>query len=180
MMSANGGPARQLTRHEASDLGPRWSPDGQEIVFYSIRSGNMDIWVIPAVGGEARQITKHPAGEFWPQWSPDGQWLYFTSQRFGGYLWRIPSVGGTPESLKSGPAGDAHGLFTFSSDSQWIYFYKEGNFWAISAVDGSILQVTDFKNKHGNLGPFAFGTDGQRLFFTWEENTGDLWIMDVE
>jgi hypothetical protein len=22
-------------------------------------------------------------------------------------------------------------------------------------------------------------TDGQRLFFAWEENVGDIWVMDV-
>jgi hypothetical protein len=30
------------------------------------------------------------------------------------------------------------------------------------------------------LGSFALATDGRYLFFTWEEDLGDLWTMDVE
>src|SRR5574337_1121554 len=52
-----GGEPRQLTRGEASDSRPRWSPDSKSIAFISSRGGASQIWIIPADGGEARQLT---------------------------------------------------------------------------------------------------------------------------
>ena len=38
----------QITTDPGIDVWPSWSPDGTQIAFYSTRSGNVDIWVIPA------------------------------------------------------------------------------------------------------------------------------------
>ena len=43
-----GDDATQITIHPAYDLNPSWSPDGSQIAFTSDRSGNKEIWVIPA------------------------------------------------------------------------------------------------------------------------------------
>src|SRR5262245_37980713 len=81
-------PEIQLTSHPADDMSPAWSPDGQMIAFSSTRSGNPDIWVIPANGGEARQLTSHPAPDFEPTWSPDGTQIAFSSTRSGNFdIW---------------------------------------------------------------------------------------------
>jgi Tol biopolymer transport system component len=39
------------------DNHPRWSPDGQRLLFVSNRSGQSQLWVINLSGGEARQLT---------------------------------------------------------------------------------------------------------------------------
>jgi len=59
------------------------SPDGHWLVFDSDRSGNSELYVMPAGGGEARQITDHPAGDFSGDWSPDGRRVAFHSLRNG-------------------------------------------------------------------------------------------------
>jgi len=46
-MPATGGPATRITKHQAGDFDPAWSPDGTQLVFQSERSGNSDLWVIP-------------------------------------------------------------------------------------------------------------------------------------
>ena len=55
--------AIQLTTDPALDSWPAWSPDGTQIAFISNRSGNNDIWVIPAAGGSATQITTNTAND---------------------------------------------------------------------------------------------------------------------
>ena len=59
------------------------SPDGRWLAFDSDRSGNFDLYVMPAAGGEARQITTDPAGDFSADWSPDGRRIVFHSLRNG-------------------------------------------------------------------------------------------------
>ena len=39
--------------------------------------------------------------------------------------------------------------------------------------------VTDFRGRRGTLNEFALATDGDYLYFVWEENLGDIWVMDV-
>ncbi len=40
-------------------------------------------------------------------------------------------------------------------------------------------QLTDFAGRPGYLGRLN-DTDGEFLYFTWNEDHGDLWMMDVD
>ncbi len=51
--------------------------------------------------------------------------------------------------------------------------------WAIYLEDRVERVVADLSGKRGILGGFALATDGQYLYFTWEETHGDIWVMDV-
>ena len=74
-------PSTRLLTH--SGRGPRWSPDGQRIVFYSSRNGQWDIYSIDPDGGNETQLTTHESGEWSPTWSPDGLRIAFVSTRDG-------------------------------------------------------------------------------------------------
>jgi dipeptidyl aminopeptidase/acylaminoacyl peptidase len=82
LVPSDGGAARQLTTHEASEGNPAWSPDGQWIAFESKRGDdeNPQIYVIPAAGGEARRVTRVPTGAFAAKWFPDSRRLAFLSR----------------------------------------------------------------------------------------------------
>jgi acylaminoacyl-peptidase len=87
------------TGHVLHELGegllPRWSPDGNGLAFYSLRSGKLQLWIWSAGGGGARQLTYFPAGidpdlytriggyvsdAFRFDWSPDGTRIAFASR----------------------------------------------------------------------------------------------------
>ena len=90
LFCSSGGGAVQLTSDPADDARPAWSPDGGWIAFKSNRSGNDDIWVIPAEGGAPSQITTNTASDTRPTWSPDGSQLAFASDRSGSMnIWVI-------------------------------------------------------------------------------------------
>jgi Tol biopolymer transport system component len=59
------------------------SADGRWLVFDSDRTGNPDLYVMPATGGEPRQLTTDLAGDFSADWSPDGHRIVFHSLRNG-------------------------------------------------------------------------------------------------
>ena len=62
---------------------PRWSPDGQRIVFYSDRNGGWAIYSMDPDGSNQTQLTTHESGDWSPTWSPDGLRIAFVSQRDG-------------------------------------------------------------------------------------------------
>ena len=140
------------------------------------------MWVIPADGGEARQITDHLEGDFSPQWSPDGKSLVFTTDRTGSdspSLWRVAASGGPAEKLTDGPAWYS----VFSPDGAHVYFVgygdKAGSLWRVPAGGGAARRMTELEGKPGALGNAALATDGEHLYFAWEEDLGDIWVMDV-
>ncbi|MCZ6877808.1 MAG: protein kinase [Acidobacteria bacterium] len=174
VIPSGGGPARQLTSHPALEVSATWSPDGREIAFTSRRSGNRDVWIMGAEGGEPRQVTVHPADESVVDWSPDAKWLVFIS---GSHLFRIPAAGGEREQLGEGLIGSfgAH----LSPDGTVLYYLgRDDNVWALSLKDGSESPATDLAGRRGTLG-WGVATDGQFLYFSWAEETGDIWVMDV-
>ena len=93
--SANGGAASRLTTDPADDTWPCWSRDGQWIYFRSDRSGQSEIWKMPAAGGDAVQITRN-RGDV-PQESPDGKFIYYLKgdpYPTSCSVWRMPVGGG--------------------------------------------------------------------------------------
>lgn len=73
-------PPKQLTNAVGKrDSHPRWSPDGNKILFESNRSGSSQLWVIGLDGGEATQLTDIATGAGSGIWSPDGKNVAFVS-----------------------------------------------------------------------------------------------------
>jgi Tol biopolymer transport system component len=72
----------RLTDDVASDGEPCWSADGAWIYFTSNRSGNDDLWRVPAAGGAAVQVTNDPAPDNWPDANPSGTSLVWGSESF--------------------------------------------------------------------------------------------------
>jgi Tol biopolymer transport system component len=69
---ADGTDLRRLTRSEADDGSPTWSPDGERIAFVSDRSNRDDheneIWVMAANGSDARRLTTNDVWDLEPAW----------------------------------------------------------------------------------------------------------------
>src|SRR5215469_14056515 len=80
----NGSGAERLTDHKARDICPRFSSDGNWIAFSSNRTGNYDVFVMPAAGGRPRQLTFHSADDVAVGWTSDGKSILFQSARGNG------------------------------------------------------------------------------------------------
>lgn len=93
-------------------------------------------------------------------------------------MWRMPVLGSDPEILSEGPGSQSR----WSPDGKVLYFQgwdaRAGNAWAVSPENGTERQVTDLAGRRGRLGA-GVATDGRQLYFTWREEPGDIWVMDV-
>ncbi len=96
--------AQALTTGNQAIEGLAVSPDGRRLAFDSDRSGNQDVYVIPATGGDPVQVTTDLSDDFMSSWSPSGQELAFYSNREGSRrLYVMPADGGTPTAVVALP-----------------------------------------------------------------------------
>jgi Tol biopolymer transport system component/imidazolonepropionase-like amidohydrolase len=100
-------PGTKLTDGRGDDRLPRFSPDGRQLVFQTFRSGDFDIWKIPAAGGKATAVTAGPDDDREPVWFPDSRHIAFTSDRNGNLdIWQQDLATGTRTPLTTDPADD--------------------------------------------------------------------------
>lgn len=96
------GANRLRLSNNGNDLRPVWTPDGNNIVFMSTRSGNWEVFRLSLVDGSLLQLTSNPAQDGLPAVSPDGKYVAFASDRGG--VWRlfvVPIDGGA--EIEIGP-----------------------------------------------------------------------------
>jgi len=82
LVGAEGIPARQLTYGKCSSHSPRWSPDGDWLVFLSKREPDehTQIYRLSVHGGEAERMGELDVDAGNLQWSPDGKQIVFTAE----------------------------------------------------------------------------------------------------
>jgi Tol biopolymer transport system component len=80
----DGGNLRRLTEGEGYDAEGAVSPDGQRIVFTSLRDGDLDLYVMDADGGNVRRLTDGVGYDGGPFFSWDGRFIVFRAARPAG------------------------------------------------------------------------------------------------
>ena len=165
---------RQLTTDAKPDWSPSWSPDGTEVVFYSLRTGKRHIWAMPSAGGQARQLTSSKAEDYHPRWSPNGGSISFHSLRTGNMdIWVLPAEGGEPRQITDHQRGDFSAQWSRDGESLlWISTRDSGvpKRWRVTVAGGVPQQVTK-----GPAWYPAPSRDGERVYFTgYAERTGNI------
>src|SRR5687768_11449094 len=65
---AEGGAARLLVSHPATESRPLFSPDGRRLAFGSTRTGGVDIYVLDLTSGQLSRLTFDDAAENLDAW----------------------------------------------------------------------------------------------------------------
>jgi len=149
---------------EFHDYFPAWSPDGKQLVFFSDRSGNFDIWTVNADGTDLRQLTTNAADDVYPAWSPDGAKIGFLSVRSKEIaIWMMNRDGTDQRQVTAGGNGD-WGV-AWSPDGKRIAFGST----RLSALNQPKPGVDD------SVPPSIF-----REMLTNGRPSQALWIVDLE
>ena len=129
-----GGKATRITEGLAFDSQPKYSPDGNSILFLSDRSGGNNVWIIDRKEEDTIQITKGNTFKMQSaDWSPDGNYIAVSkgTRNFKLHLYHKDGGGGSqlvkdPERLKISEP-------TFSADGRFIWFSQRMGAWQYNA-----------------------------------------------
>ncbi len=177
------GTPRNLTARTGYDNQPFFTPDGNAVLFTSIRGdGQSDIWRVPFAGGAPVRVTDTPESEYSATPTPDGRGFTVirveadSTQR----LWRFFWDGAAPTVVL--PALKPVGYHV------WIGDAAIGAFVLSSPAipnDSNALVLTDPRTERAdtlarNIGR-AFARVPGRAAFTYAQFEGDsLWIGEVD
>ena len=109
-MPVAGGQARRITSGLPFDTQPRYSPDGNRIVFLSDRDGAENVWTSDRDGGKLQQVTRGKSSLYAsPVWTPDGDYVVVSRQEDPleslYQLWMYHKDGGSGVSLTQADSG---------------------------------------------------------------------------
>jgi dipeptidyl aminopeptidase/acylaminoacyl peptidase len=178
LVPVSGGEPRQITRHPASDSGPRWSPDGRRIAFVSARNGEPQVFLLDLAGGEPRQATSFVGGSTTVVWIDDVRLLVGA---------RVFPACGADEECNAERLEAAGALSSALAYDRLLYrhwdTWDDGRRQHLFAVPLEGGDPTDLTPGPDDVPPFSLGgpegfavsPDGQEVCFSRKEARGEAW-----
>ena len=129
-----GGKATRITEGLAFDSHPKYSPDGNSILFLSDRSGGNNAWIIDRKKEDTLQLTKGNTFKMQSaDWSPDGNYVVVSKGTRNFKLHLYHKEGGKGTQLISKPENLKTSEPTFSADGRHIWFSQRTGAWQYNA-----------------------------------------------
>ncbi len=175
LANVDGSGKRQIETGNPFNFGPRWSPDGQWLLFSSGRHGNSYPYIVRRDGSGLRKLADTGGYQGWvlfldvddyhegssdvPAWGANGAWIYFTT-KVGDRTTEIvrANVSGNVEQLTRSDPGTLNYQPIPSLDGKWICFgsTRSGRrqLYVMSAAGGNARAITDVPRGHGALWPY--------------------------
>lgn len=167
IMDYDGANMQYLTEGSSIVLAPRFSPDGQRILFTSYRSGFPRIYLLDTGSMQLRALEEQPGSmSFAPRFAPDGRTVVYSLTRGGNTdIYTLNIESGQTSRLTSSPSIET--APSFSPDGSRIVFESDrsGNQQLyVMPVDGGTPERISFGK--GRYGTPVWSPRGDLVAFT--------------
>ncbi len=172
-ISANGGPARQITFNDAViETSPSPSPDGKKLTYFArTRRGTKILLLdLEEQHGWPQLLEPGDDTESFPLWSHDGKNLAFVR---GGDLWIRDMESGSTKKLIAPAHAGGNRSPVWSPDGKRIAFLTGKSGYSqvgiVTTETGRVTPITYSQNDHSDV---AWSPDGSTLTFVRSDETG--------
>lgn len=167
---ADGNGMRALTKNDAGESNPSWSPDGLHIAYSRARGRASDVYVMGADGREQRRVVVDGSD---PVWSADGTRLAFER---GGDIWTVARDGSSATQLTAGAERDTQPDWSPRGDE--VAFARDpdpgtSEIYAVNVITGILRRITSESSRNaGCFGNWAWAPawsfDGRSIAYEVE------------
>ncbi|MEO9483185.1 MAG: PDZ domain-containing protein [Ekhidna sp.] len=173
---------RNISKSSFADRSPVWSPDGNEIAWFSDRSGEYQLVISDQFGTSIKKSYPLPNPTFYfrPTWSPDGKYISYTDTDFN--IWVLNLTSG--DARKADTERYAHPNRSmnpiWSPDSKWIAYVKltDAQYKVVKAYNIESGKIIDISDQMADALEPVWDANGKYLYFlastNWGLNTGWL------
>ncbi len=185
VMNNDGSDVQQLTTNSVDMLTPRWSPNGEWLLFIRplIYYDDPEIFVIRKDGSDLTQITDNQIWHQDARWSPDGKQILVSGNDTTGVHMYMTGLSGSAASRIT----DATFIEVWpewSPDGSQIAYVSDplengaGEIYVAEADGSNQRRLTT--NEFADAWP-AWSPDGSQIaFINIEDGLGELYIIDVD
>lgn len=179
-----GGKATQITEGLAFDAQPRFSPDGETIVFVSDRSGGDNVWTMRMDFTDTTQVSRGNGNLYVsPEWMPDGENVVVSrTTGLGGaakmFMFNVTRrsplpIVSTPTQFKvlgAAPSPDGRYIWFAGGSGDWSY-NASFPLYQIYRYDTEKRSQITMSSRYGSGFRPAISPDGEWLVYGSRENT---------
>jgi Tol biopolymer transport system component len=175
-----------LTRDRSeADVDPAFSPDGEQIAFFSDREGG-GIFLMGATGESVRRLTNFGYN---PAWSPDGKEIVITTALIDGpnrgpdvgQLWAVNVATGQKRLIPNGGTDAVQPHWSPQGHRMAYWGLRTGgqrDIWTMPASGGEPVEVTN--DLYVDWNP-VWSPDGQYLYFVSDRGGSmNVWRVPIE
>lgn len=171
-----------ITDNMATDVHPRFSPDGSKIIFISDRDYRPEIYIMNSDGSDQTRLTNSDSFDIDPVWSPDGNKIAFISDRLGSFDIFVMNADGSNKQLltENSPAIDIAPVWSPDGSKIMYSSNRDGyfNLYVIDLNEGTSLQLTnsDYHEFYGSWSP-----SGSRIaYLATEHGEPHIYLMNAD
>jgi CubicO group peptidase (beta-lactamase class C family) len=178
VVRSDGSEPKALVADSKRELHPRWSPNGNRIVF---ERGLSDVYTINSDGSDERRATRGPDVEAQPAWSPDGTQIAYTSTEHGNADIYVMEADGSSARRLTRDAADE--IFpSWSPDGDQIAFLHRAP--GQRGAPSFQLGIVDVKSGSqvslitAGPGSIDWSPDGKQIAFARDEDIHTISLAD--
>jgi len=167
-----GGSDVQITHGPGGDYQADWAPDAKALVFFSLRSGNADIWTVELdqqkkAAAPPRQLTTDSHQDMNPFVSPDGKYIAFMSDREGRVEVFVMNRDGSDQRRLSRTGTGGHFLRWRGEQVAFNSWIDEKFCIALASLDGQVTNWFPIPKDTKVGGHMSFSRDGSAFLENW-------------
>ena len=164
MAKFDGSQILPVTTGNQRDYSPRWSPDGQKMIYLSTKMGRSQIYLRWLETGAETKLTNLSRSPRSIKWSPDGKWIAFVMSVAADKSPSIAKMPAKPAGAKWADAPRVIDKLQYRSDGVGFTPDTYSQIFVISADGGHPRQITS--GAFNNGGAFCWSPDGQSILFS--------------